>query len=123
MLTVILAFIAIRVARFSQGTHVAGKVISSIFGIMSVFFILDVQSSFRHFLNDLTATYLAKAKDNANELSKFASNWVEQSGLSGNDIASSGLFNDIPLLAFVTVFLLIVLGTIWGLKINFGNES
>ena len=90
---------------------------------MSGFFILDVQSSFRHFWNDVTATYLAKANDNAIELSKFASNWVEQSGLSGNDIASSGLFNDIPLLAFVTVFLLIVLGTIWGLKINFGNES
>ena len=123
MLTVIISFIAIRVARFSQGTHVAGKVISSIFGIMSVFFILDVQSSFRHFWNDLTARYLAKAKDNAIELSKFASNWVEKSGLSGNDIATSCLFNDIPLLAFVTVFLLIVLGTIWGLKINFGNES
>ena len=123
MLTVIITFIAIRVARFSQGTHVAGKVISSIFGIMSVFFILDVQSSFRHFWNDVTATYLAKANDNAIELSKFASNWVEQSGLSGNDIASSGLFNDISLLAFVLVFLLIVLGTIWGLKINFGNES
>ena len=77
MLTVILAFIAIRVARFSQGTHVAGKVISSIFGIMSGFFILDVQSSFRHIWNDVTATYLAKAKDNAIVLSKFASNWVE----------------------------------------------
>ena len=123
MLTVILAFIAIRVARFPRRTNVARKVISSIFGIMSGFFILDVQSSFRHFWNDVTATYLAKANDNAIELSKFASNWVEQSGLSGNDIASSGLFNDIPLLVFVLVFLLIVLGTIWGPKINFGNES
>ena len=28
VLTVILAFIALRVARFSQGTHIAGKVIS-----------------------------------------------------------------------------------------------
>ena len=37
VLTVILAFIALRVARFSQGTNVAGKVISSIFGIMSGF--------------------------------------------------------------------------------------
>ena len=122
VLTVILAFIALRVARFSQGTHIAGKVISSIFGIMSGFFILDVQS-YRHFWNDVTATYLAKVKDNGIELSTFANNWVEQSGLSGNDIATRGLFNDIPLLAFVTVFLLIVLGTIWGPKINFGNES
>ena len=122
VLTVILAFIALRVARFSQGTHIAGKVISSIFGIMSGFFILDVQS-YRHFWNDVTATYLAKAKDNGIELSAFASNWVEQSGLSGNDIVTRGLFNDIPLLVFVLVLLLIVLGTIWGPKINFGNDS
>ena len=122
VLTVILAFIALRVARFSQGTHIAGKVISSIFGIMSGFFILDVQS-FRYFWNDVTATYLAKAKDNGIELSTFATNLVEQSGLSGNDIATRGLFNDIPLLVFVLVFLLIVLGTIWGPRINFGNES
>ena len=33
VLTVILSFIELRVARFSQGTHIAGKVISSIFGI------------------------------------------------------------------------------------------
>ena len=122
VLTVILAFIALRVARFSQGTHIAGKVISTIFGIMSGFFILDVQS-YRHFWNDVTATYLAKAKDNGIELSAFASNWVEQSGLSGNDIVTRGLFNDIPLLVFVLVLLLIVLGTIWGPKINFGNDS
>ena len=122
VLTVILAFIALRVARFSQGTHIAGKVISSIFGIMSGFFILDVQS-YRHFWNDVTATYLAKAKDNGIELSAFASNWVEQSGLSGNDIVTRGIFNDIPLLVFVLVLLLIVLGTIWGPKINFGNDS
>ena len=122
VLTVILAFIALRVARFSQGTNIAGKVISSIFGIMSGFFILDVQS-FRHFWNDVTATYLAKAKDNGIELSAFASNWVEQSGLSGNDIVTRGLFNDIPLLVFVLVLLLIVLGTIWGPKINFGNDN
>ena len=122
VLTVILAFIALRVARFSQGTHIVGKVISSIFGIMSGFFILDVQS-FRHFWNDVTATYLAKAKDNGIELSTFASNWVEQSGLSGNDIVTRGLFNDIPLLVFVLVLLLIVLGTIWGPKINFGNDN
>ena len=122
VLTVILAFIALRVARFSQGTHIAGKVISSIFGIMSGFFILDVQS-FRHFWNDVTATYLAKAKDNGIELSTFATNWVEQSGLSGNDIVTRGLFNDIPLLVFVLVLLLIVLGTIWGPKINFGNDN
>ena len=122
LLTVILAFIALRVARFSQGTHIAGKVISSIFGIMSGFFILDVQS-FRHFWNDVTATYLAKAKDNGIELSTFATNFVEQSGLSGNDIATRGLFNDIPLLVFVLVLLLIVLGTIWGPKINFGNDN
>ena len=122
VLTVILAFIALRVARFSQGTHIAGKVISTIFGIMSGFFILDVQSH-RHFWNDVTATYLAKAKDNGIELSTFATNLVEQSGLSGNDIATRGLFNDIPLLVFVLVFLLIVLGTIWGPKINFGNDS
>ena len=122
MLTVILAFIALRVARFSQGTHVIGKVISSIFGIMSGFFILDVQS-YRHFWNDVTATYLANAKDEGIELSTFASNWVEQSGLSGNDIVTRGLFNDIPLLVFVLVLLLIVLGTIWGPKINFGNDN
>ena len=122
VLTVILAFIALRVARFSQGTHIAGKVISSIFGIMSGFFILDVQS-FRHFWNDVTATYLAKAKDNGIELSTFASNWVEQSGLSGNDIVTRSLFSDIPLLVFVLVLLLIVLGTIWGPKINFGNDN
>ncbi len=122
VLTVILAFIALRVARFSQGTHIAGKVISSIFGIMSCFFILDVQS-FRHFWNDVTATYLAKAKDNGIELSTFASNFVEQSGLSGNDIVTRSLFNDIPLLVFVLVLLLIVLGTIWGPKINFGNDN
>ena len=122
VLTVILAFIALRVARFSQGTNVAGKVISSIFGIMSGFFIIDVQS-YRHFWNDVTATYLAKAKDNGIELSTFASNWVEQSGLSGNDIVTRGLFNDIPLLVFVLVLLLIVLGTIWGPKINFGNDN
>ena len=122
VLTVILAFIALRVARFSQGTHIAGKVISTIFGIMSGFFILDVQS-YRHFWNDVTATYLAKAKDNGIELSAFASNWVEQSGLSGNDIVIRGLFNDIPLLVFVLVLLLIVLGTIWGPKINFGNDN
>ena len=122
VLTVILAFIALRVARFSQGTHIAGKVISSIFGIMSGFFILDVQS-FRHFWNDVTATYLAKAKDNGIELSTFATNFVEQSGLSGNDIVTRGLFNDIPLLVFVLILLLIVLGTIWGPKINFGNDS
>ena len=122
VLTVILAFIALRVARFSQGTHIAGKVISTIFGIMSGFFILDVQS-YRHFCNDVTATYLAKAKDNGIELSTFASNWVEQSGLSGNDIVTRGLFNDIPLLVFVLVLLLIVLGTIWGPKINFGNDN
>ena len=122
VLTVILAFIALRVARFSQGTHIAGKVISTIFGIMSGFFILDVQS-YRHFWNDVTATYLAKAKDNGIELSTFASNWVEQSGLSGNDIVTRGIFNDIPLLVFVLVLLLIVLGTIWGPKINFGNDS
>tara|TARA_B100000963_G_C22373885_1_gene557123 strand:+ start:148 stop:582 length:435 start_codon:yes stop_codon:yes gene_type:complete len=122
VLTVILAFIALRVARFSQGTHIAGKVISSIFGIMSGFFILDVQS-FRHFWNDVTATYLAKAKDNGIELSTFASNLVEQSGLSGNDIVTRSLFNDIPLLVFVLVLLLIVLGTIWGPKINFGNDN
>ena len=122
VLTVILAFIALRVARFSQGTNVAGKVISSIFGIMSGFFIIDVQS-YRHFWNDVTATYLAKAKDNGIELSTFASNWVEQSGLSGNDIVTRGLFNDIPLLVFVLILLLIVLGTIWGPKINFGNDN
>ena len=122
VLTVILAFIALRVARFSQGTHIAGKVISTIFGIMSGFFILDVQS-YRHFWNDVTATYLAKAKDNGIELSTFASNWVEQSGLSGNDIVTRGIFNDIPLLVFVLVLLLIVLGTIWGPKINFGNDN
>ena len=122
VLTVILAFIALRVARFSQGTHIAGKVISSIFGIMSGFFILDVQS-YRHFWNDVTATYLAKAKDEGIELSTFASNWVEQSGLSGNDIVTRGIFNDIPLLVFVLVLLLIVLGTIWGPKINFGNDN
>ena len=122
VLTVILAFIALRVARFSQGTHIAGKVISTIFGIMSGFFILDVQS-YRHFWNDVTATYLAKAKDDGIELSRFASNWVEQSGLSGNDIVTRGLFNDIPLLVFVLVLLLIVLGTIWGPKINFGNDN
>lgn len=122
VLTIILAFISLRVARFSQGTHVAGKIISSIFGIMSGFFILDVQS-YRHFWNDVTATYLAKAKDTGTELSTFANNWVEQSGLSGNDVVNRGLFNDIPILAFVFVFLVIVLGTIWGPKINFGNES
>ena len=122
VLTVILAFIALRVARFSQGTHIAGKVISSIFGIMSGFFILDVQS-YRHFWNDVTATYLAKAKDNGIELSTFATNFVEQSGLSGNDIVTRGIFNDIPLLVFVLVLLLIVLGTIWGPKINFGNDN
>ena len=122
VLTIILFFIALRVARFSQGTHIAGKVISSIFGVMTGFFILDVQS-YRHFWNDVTATYLAKASDNGIELSTFAANWVEQSGLSGNDIVSRGLFNDMPILAFVILFLVIVLGTIWGPKINFGNDS
>ena len=122
VLTVILAFIALRVARFSQGTHIAGKVISSIFGVMTGFFILDVQS-YRHFWNDVTATYLAKASDNGIELSTFAANWVEQSGLSGNDIVTRGLFNDMPILAFVILFLVIVLGTICGPKINFGNDS
>ena len=122
VLTIILSFIALRVARFSQGTHMAGKIISSIFGVMSGFFILDVQS-YRHFWNDVTATYLAKARDNGVELSTFATNWVEQSGLSGNDTVTRGLFNDMPILAFVLVFLLILLGTIWGPKINFGNES
>ena len=122
VLTIILFFIALRVARFSQGTHIAGKVISSIFGVMTGFFILDVQS-YRHFWNDVTATYLAKARDNGIELSTFATSWVEQSGLSGNDLASRGLFNDIPLLAFVVIFLVIVLGTIWGPKISLGNDS
>ena len=118
VLTIILSFIALRVARFSQGTHMAGKIISSIFGVMTGFFILDV-----HFWNDVTATYLAKARDNGAELSTFATNWVQQSGLSGTDTVTRGLFNDMPILAFVLVFLLIVLGTIWGPKINFGNES
>ena len=122
VLTIILFFIALRVARFSQGTHIAGKVISSIFGVMTGFFILDVQS-YRHFWNDVTATYLAKASDNGIELSTFAANWVEQSGLSGNDIVTRGLFNDMPILAFVILFLVIVLGTIWGPKINFGNDN
>ena len=122
VLTIILFFIALRVARFSQGTHIAGKVISSIFGVMTGFFILDVQY-YRHFWNDVTATYLAKASDNGIELSTFAANWVEQSGLSGNDIVTRGLFNDMPILAFVILFLVIVLGTIWGPKINFGNDS
>ena len=122
VLTIILFFIALRVARFSQGTHIAGKVISSIFGVMTGFFILDVQS-YRHFWNDVTATYLAKARDNGIELSTFAANWVEQSGLSGNDIVTRGLFNDMPILAFVILFLVIVLGTIWGPKINFGNDN
>ena len=103
-------------------TFILAIIISTIFGIMSGFFILDVQS-YRHFWNDVTATYLAKAKDNGIELSTFASNWVEQSGLSGNDIVTRGLFNDIPLLVFVLVLLLIVLGTIWGPKINFGNDN
>jgi hypothetical protein len=89
---------------------------------MTGFFILDVQS-YRHFWNDVTATYLAKARDNGIELSTFAANWVEQSGLSGNDIVTRGLFNDMPILAFVILFLVIVLGTIWGPKINFGNDS
>ena len=122
LLTIILSFIALRVARFSQGTHIAGKIISSVFGIMSGFFIIDVQS-YRHFWNDVTATYLAKARDNGLELSTFANNWVQESGLSGDDIVTRGLFNDMPILGFVIVFLVIVLGTIWGPKIKFGNES
>ena len=122
VLTIILSFIALRVARFSQGTHIAGKIISSIFGIMSGFFIIDVQS-YRHFWNDVTATYLAKARDNGVELSTFANNWVQESGLSGDDIVTRGLFNDMPILGFVIVFLVIVLGTIWGPKIKFGSES
>ncbi len=122
VLTIILSFIALRVARFSQGTHIVGKIISSIFGVMSGFFILDVQS-YRHFWNDVTATYLAKARDSGVELSTFANNWVQESGFSSDDIITRGLFNDMPILVFVIVFLVIVLGTIWGPKINFGSES
>ena len=43
LMTVILSFIALRVARFSQGATLAAKVISSIFGVMTAFFVLDVQ--------------------------------------------------------------------------------
>ena len=89
---------------------------------MSGFFILDVQS-YRHFWNDVTATYLAKARDSGVELSTFANNWVQESGFSSDDIITRGLFNDMPILVFVIVFLVIVLGTIWGPKINFGSES
>ena len=49
--------------------------------------------------------------------------WVQESGFSGDDIITRGLFNDMPILVFVIVFLAIVLGTIWGPKINFGSES
>ena len=122
LMTVILSFIALRVARFSQGATLAAKVISSIFGVMTAFFILDVQS-FRHFWNDVTATKLSLAKENGAELSPFAMRWIEQSGLSGSDVVVRGLFNDQALLAFIVVFLIIILGTIWGPKINFGSDS
>ena len=89
---------------------------------MSTFFVLDVQS-YRHFWNDVTASKLSLAKDNGAELSPFALNWIEQAGLSGSDLAVRGLFNDPALLAFITVLLIIILGTIWGPKINFGNDT
>ena len=110
------------VARFSQGTSIAAKIVASIFGVMSAFFVLDVQS-YRHFWNDVTATKLSLAKDNGAELSPFAVSWIEQSGLSGSDLAIRGLFNDPALLAFIAVTLIIILGTIWGPKIKFGNDS
>jgi hypothetical protein len=114
--------IALRVARFSQGASVGAKIVASIFGVMSTFFVLDVQS-YRHFWNDVTASKLSLAKDNGAELSPFALNWIEQAGLSGSDLAVRGLFNDPALLAFITVLLIIILGTIWGPKINFGNDT
>ena len=122
LMTVVLTFIALRVARFSQGTSIAAKIVASIFGVMSAFFVLDVQS-YRHFWNDVTATKLSLAKDNGAELSPFAVSWIEQSGLSGSDLAIRGLFNDPALLAFIAVTLIIILGTIWGPKIKFGNDS
>lgn len=122
LMTVILSFIALRVARFSQGASVGAKIVASIFGVMSTFFVLDVQS-YRHFWNDVTASKLSLARDNGAELSPFALNWIEQAGLSGSDLAVRGLFNDPALLAFITVLLIIILGTIWGPKINFGNDT
>lgn len=122
LMTVVLTFIALRVARFSQGTSIAAKIVASIFGVMSAFFVLDIQS-YRHFWNDVTATKLSLAKDNGAELSPFAVSWIEQSGLSGSDLAIRGLFNDPALLAFIAVTLIIILGTIWGPKIKFGNDS
>ena len=122
LMTVVLTFIALRVARFSQGTSIAAKIVASIFGVMSAFFVLDVQS-YRHFWNDVTATNLSLAKNNGAELSPFAVSWIEQSGLSGSDLAIRGLFNDPALLAFIAVTLIIILGTIWGPKIKFGNDS
>ena len=40
LMTVILSFIALRVARFSQGATPAAKVISSILGVMTAFLFL-----------------------------------------------------------------------------------
>ena len=114
-------FIAFRVARFSQGAPIFAKVLGTLFGLMITFFSLQI-GAFRTLIDQSTAILLAEAEAAGASLTAQAKSAIALQSAEPGMVATLNLFSDIPTIAISAIVLIMVLGTIWGPKINF-NES
>lgn len=116
----IATFIAFRVARFSQTSSLLAKIMSTAFGLMTVFFGLTV-GAVRYASQETAAIRLADLKAAGKPISPGSEAWIAQYGAEAGTYASQNYFADMGTVAISLVIAIIVLGTTWGPKIDFGN--
>lgn len=117
----IAVFIAFRVARFSQGSSIFPKVMSTAFGLMTVFFGMTVGAN-RYLSQEVAAIRLADAKAAGVQLSAASEAWIAQFNATAGSVATQNYLADPGTVAFSAIVAIIVLGITWGPKINFGSD-
>ena len=117
----IAVFIAFRAARFSQGGSVFPKIMSTAFGLTTVFFGMTVGAN-RYLSQEVAAIRLADAKAAGAQLSAASEAWIAQFSATAGSVATQNYFADPGTVAFSAIVAIIVLGITWGPKIDFGSD-
>jgi len=93
----------------------------TLFGLMITFFSLQI-GAFRTLIDQSTAILLAEAEAAGASLTAQAKSAIALQSAEPGMVATLNLFSDIPTIAISAIVLIMVLGTIWGPKINFSES-
>ena len=93
----------------------------TLFGLMITFFSLQI-GAFRTVIDKNTAILLAEAEAAGAGLSAQAKSFIAQQSAEPGMTTTLNLLSDIPTIAISAIVLIMVLGTIWGPKINFSES-